>query len=156
MKKILSKTLVTCLVLQALYLASPSIAQAEEMTCPPPVPVVIDIRPGDQVTRINPSVKGLLPVAVLATEDFDASLFRPEMAHLGTGGMTMGCEGAEAVRWAYSDANHDGRVDLVIFFRIQDLSLTPGSSTTVMLMAHGTYNTMMIHIMGTESVIVKP
>ena len=155
MKKILSKILMTFLTLQVLSLTSPSVAHAEEMTCPPPVPVVVDIRPGDQVTRLNLSAKGLLPVAVLTTEDFDASLFTPQMAHLSAADMIMGCEGAEAVRWTYTDSNHDGFVDLVFFFRIQDLSLGPGS-TTVMLMAHGTYHTTMIHVMGTESIIVKP
>lgn len=155
MKKLLLRTLVTLLAIQALYLVSPTSAHAHEMTCHPHTPVVIDVKPGDSITKINLSARGLLPVAVLSTDTFDASLFSTEMAHLSDAGTAMGCEGAEAVRWNYSDVNGDGLLDLVFFFRVQDLDLTP-DSMAVMLMAHGSYEGTMIHIMGTETVIVKP
>ena len=155
MKKLLLRTLVTLLAIQALYLVSPSGVRAEEMLCHPHKDVVIDVKPGDRITKINLAARGLLPVAVLSTDTFDASLFSPEMAHLGDAGAAMGCEGAEEVRWNYSDVNGDGLLDLVFFFRVQDLDLTM-DSTAVMLMAHGPYAGTMIHIMGTEAVIVKP
>lgn len=153
--KQLSRILIIVLVLQVSFLVNPSSARAEEMTCPPPVPVVIDIKPGDGVNKINLSSRGLLPVAVLSTESFDASQFTPEMAHLSDASSGMGCEGAEAVRWRYEDVNGDGLVDLIFFFRVQDLNLT-SASTAVTLMAHGSYQGSMIHIMGTESVLIKP
>lgn len=155
MKRLLQKTMLTLLVLPALYLASPSAAWAGEMTCPIPIQVNIDVKPADSVNKINLSARGLLPVAVLSTDIFDASRFSPEMAHLSDAGTAMGCEGAEAVRWAYSDVNGDGRVDLVFFFRVQDLNVT-SSSTAVTLMAHGTYDSTTLHITGTDSVVVKP
>ncbi len=154
MKRLVSRTILLVLVLQALYLASPSIAHADEMTCTP-IPVVIDVKPGDSLNKINPSAKGLLPVAVLSTGTFDASQFAPEMAHLSDANSGMGCEGAQAVRWNYEDVNGDGLVDLVFFFKVQDLNLTT-STTAVMLMAHGSYGSTTIHIMGTDAVVVKP
>ena len=50
MKQLLLRTLLGLLVMPALFLANPSAVQAEEMTCPAPVPVVIDIKPGDSLT----------------------------------------------------------------------------------------------------------
>ena len=157
MKKLILRPLVIILVLQALYLVSPSTVYAQEETCPPPTPVSIDIKPADYPNKINLAANGLLPVAVLTTQDFDASLFTPEMAHLSDAAiaMTMGCVGAVAVRWNYADANGDGQLDLVFFFRIQDLNLI-SSSTAATLMAHGPYGSTVIHIEGTDSVLVKP
>ena len=155
MKNMYRKLLTVSLVLQALFLASPSAAHAQEMTCPPPVPVSVDVKPGDAVSKINLSSNGRLPVAVVSTPDFDAGMFMPMMAHLHDATAPMDCSGAAALRWNYSEVNGDGLVDLVFFFRIQDLALT-ASSTDVMLMAHGMYGGEEIHIMGMDAVIVKP
>ena len=152
MNNLYRKLLTVLLVLQALLLASPSAARAQEMTCPTPLPVSINVKPADAVNKINLTSRGLLPVAVLSTADFDASQFMPMMAHLHDATEPMDCSGAAAVRWAYSDVNGDGLVDLVFFFKVQDLSLT-SSTTEVMLMAH---NEEAIHIMGTDAVTVKP
>lgn len=154
MKNMYRKILTVSLVLQAFFLASPSAAHAQEMTCPPPVPVSVDVKPGDVVSKINLSSNGRLPVAVLSTLDFDASMLRPMMAHLHDATAPMDCSGA-ALRWNYSDVNGDRLLDLVFFFRVQDLALT-ASTTDVMLMAHGMYGGEEIHIMGMDAVIVKP
>ncbi len=147
------KIWIALLVLPALLLVRPSAVRAEEMSCNP-MPVVVDVKPGDTVNKINLSARGLLPVAVLSTQDFDASSFVPEMAHLNDAAAPMDCSGAEAVRWTYTDVNGDGLTDLVFFFRVQDLPLSP-NTTAVMLMAHGTYGGEALHIMGTDAVIVK-
>lgn len=155
MKNLMVRILITVLAVQTLLFASPLSVHAQEETCPPPTPVEIDIKPSDALNKINLSAKGLLPVAVLTTQDFDASNFTPEMAHLSDAAIAMSCVGAEAVRWNYSDVNRDGQLDLVFFFRTQDLNFT-ASTTTAMLMAHGTYNSIATHIVGTDSVLVKP
>jgi hypothetical protein len=77
------------------------------------------------------------------------------MAHLSDAATAMDCEGAMAVRWTYVDVNGDALTDLLFFFRIQDLNVTP-SSNAVTLMAHGSYNGTATHIHGTDSVQVKP
>jgi hypothetical protein len=154
MKKLMLKALILLLALQALFFVIPSYVQAQEETCLPTL-VMIDVKPGSDTNKINLSSNGLLPVAVLSTQDFDATLFTPKMAHLSDAAAPMGCAGAAAVRWNYTDVNGDGLVDLVFFFPIQDINLT-SSTTAVMLMAHGTYGSTVIHIEGTDSVLIKP
>lgn len=157
MKKLILSSLVAVLALPVWFLGGATAVHAEEMTCPDHTAVTVDIKPGDDPNKINLSANGLLPVAVLTTQDFDAGQFTPEMAHLSDASiaMTMGCVGADAVRWNYADVNDDGRLDLVFFFRIQELNLT-SSSTAATLMAHGSYGSTSIHIIGTDSVQVKP
>ena len=159
MKNLIKRAFVSFVAIQALFFASPSVTvHAQEETCPPPTPVTIDIKPGGYPNKINLTANGVLPVAVLSTEDFDAALFTPEMAHLSdaTIATTTECAGAMAIRWKYEDVNQDGQLDLIFFFRIQDLNFS-SSTIAATLMAHGTYDsTPMVHIVGTDSVQVKP
>jgi hypothetical protein len=154
----LSRISVVALLLGALAFPTWSPASAKKMTCPEHTPVTIDIKPGSYPNSITLSSLGLLPVAVLTTPGFDASQFSPEMAHLtdAANAMSNGCAGAMAVRWMRGDVNGDRLPDLVFFFKTQDLDLTP-SSTAATLMAHGVYGSLgTIHIIGTDSVKVKP
>jgi hypothetical protein len=157
MKKLIFGTLITTLVLQVLFFDNLSAVRAEEMNCPLPTYVTIDIKPGNSQNRIKLSSHGVLAVAVLTTQDFDASQFTPEMAHLSDASiaMTEGCTGAIEQRCSLDDENGDGRLDLVFFFRIQDLNLTL-SSTAATLMAHGSFSSVAMHIVGTDSVQVVP
>jgi hypothetical protein len=157
MKAMMCRVLVSVLCLAALFFPARSPVQAEPMTCPTHTPVVIDIRPGSPSNWINLSSGGVVPVAVLTTQDFDASQFIPEMALLtdATTALSMSCAGATAVRWIRADVNGDGRPDLVFFFKIQDLDLT-SSSTAASLMAHGIYGSTTVHILGTDSVEILP
>lgn len=157
MKALLFRIPVIALLLGALALPAWSSASADEMTCPEHTPVIVDIKPGSYPNRITLSSLGVVPVAVLSTPDFVASQFTPEMAHLSDAAtaMTNGCAGAIAVRWTRSDVNGDRLPDLVFFFSTRDLDLTP-SSTAAALMAHGAYGSTILHIMGTDSVKVKP
>ena len=153
MKNIIVKSLIFLLMFQALFLVSPSIVQAQE-ECLTPVMVEIDVKPVDDANKINLSSKGLLPVAVLTTDTFNAALFSPQMAHLSDSSAPMDCSSGLAVRWTYTDVNGDGRQDLVFFFKVQELNLTP-TTNSVTLMAHGPYDSTTIHIEGTDAVTVK-
>ena len=158
MRATLSRNSVIVLLLAALAFPAFSSARADEMTCPEHTPVTIDIKPGTFPNRITLLSFGVVPVAVLTTNDFDANQFTPEMAHLtdAANAMVNGCAGATAARWTRGDVNGDGLRDLVFFFNTQDLDLT-SSSTAATLMAHGVYGSLgTIHIMGTDSVKVKP
>lgn len=157
MKRLLVRGLIAALMVQVLFLGKPSAAHADEMTCPPPVPVTIDIKPGNSQNRIKLSSSGVLAVAVLTTQDFDATQFVPQVAHLNDANTLMAdtCSGASAVRWSLDDENGDGRLDLVFFFKIQDLNFTL-NTTAATLMAHGTYGGTTTHIEGTDSVRVVP
>lgn len=155
MKALILRILILGLVLHSLMFLGTSVVRAEEMTCPTPTSVTVDIKPGEVPNKINLSAKGMLAVAVLTSAGFDASQFTPEMAHLTDAALPMSCAGATAVRSKLEDVNKDGRPDLVFFFQTQDLNLTAGS-TAAMLMAHGSYGSVATHIMGTDSVQVKP
>ena len=157
MKKRMLSTLIAIVIVQVLFLGSPSAARADEMVCPPPTPVTIDIKPGNSQNRVKLSSHGVLAVAVLTTDNFDASQFTPEMAHLNDANtdMAQACAGASAQHWSLDDENGDGRLDLVFFFNIQDLNLTL-NSTAATLMAHGLTGGTEIHIEGTDSVQVVP
>jgi hypothetical protein len=155
MKRFSLQTLVILLLAGILPLFSWSAVRAEEMSCPTHAPVSIDIKPGSFPNRITLSSRGLVPVAVLASPDFEASRFVPEMAHLSDANTATMCAGAMPVRWKLDDVNQDGRLDLVFFFSTPDLDFTVNSSSAV-LMAHGSYNSTTLHIEGTDSVLVKP
>ncbi len=157
MNKLISRFLVAVLTLSTLSLTRPMVAHADTMTCPTPIPVTIDIKPGNSKNTVKLSSQGVLAVAVLTTSTFDASQFVPEMAHLNDANTPMAdsCTGASAVRWSLDDENGDGKLDLVFFFNIQDLNFTT-STTEATLMAHGSYSGNTIHIEGTDSVLVVP
>ncbi len=157
MKKPLLGIAISVLLLQVSLFASPLVAHADDMTCPTPVPVTIDIKPGNSKNTVKLSSNGTLAVAVLSTASFDATQFTPEMAHLNDANTPMAdtCSGASAVRWEWGDENGDGKLDLVFFFNIQDLNFTL-STTAATLMAHGTYEGATIHIQGTDTVNVVP
>ncbi len=147
------------LLLGAVLLPTWTPVQAGKMKCSP-IPVTIVIRPGDggPPATVDLSSQGLIPIAVLSDSNFDATQFSPQMVHVedATMATTMPCSGASAVRWTLEDVNKDGKLDLVFFFKTQELNLTT-SSTAATLMAHGLYTGgTTLHIMGTESVVVVP
>jgi hypothetical protein len=157
MKKLMLRIMIAVLVLQVLLFDNLSAVRADEMSCPPPTALTIDIKPGNSQNRIKLSSHGVLAVAVLSTQDFDASQFTPEMAHLSDSSMAMteSCTGAIAQRWSLDDENGDGQLDLVFFFKTQDLNLTL-SGTAATVMAHGSYASNAMHIVGTDLVKVIP
>jgi hypothetical protein len=80
--------------------------------------VQIDIKPGSDPNSINPNSKGVVPVAVLTTDDFDASTVDPD---------TVLFAGAMPLRWAVEDVDGDGDVDLLFHFKTQELDLDDNS-----------------------------
>ena len=155
MKTRLLRMLVLVLFFGALFFPTGSPVQADDMTCPTHTPVTIDIRPGSAANPINLGAQGVLPVAVLTTNDFDARQFDPEMAHLTDAAtdMALGCVGAMAERWVWDDVNGDRRPDLVFFFRISELNFT-SQTKAARFMAHGAYNGTTMHILGTDAVTI--
>ncbi len=157
MKKKVLQVIIFGLFLGSLAFYPAKTVQAADMTCPTPIPVTVDIKPGSDPNPISLSNVGMVQVAVMSTQDFDATQFNPQMAVLSDAviAMTNGCSGAMAVRWQLADVNGDRKKDLVFFFSLQDLNLSP-TSTAATLMAHGTYGLTTVHILGTDSVNVVP
>jgi hypothetical protein len=56
--------------------------------------VAVDIKPGSCPNPLNVRERGVLPVAILGTEDFDASQIDPASVEL---------EGVSPLRWAWED-----------------------------------------------------
>lgn len=76
--------------------------------------ITIDIKPGSCPNSINLGSKGVVPVAVLTSEQFDASRIDPA---------TMLFAGAAPLRWAIEDVEYDGDLDLIFLFKMQELDL---------------------------------
>jgi hypothetical protein len=80
---------------------------------------VIDIKPGSDPNSINLGSRGVVPVAVLTTNEYDATLIDPE---------TVLFAGASPVRWAVEDADGDGDMDLLFHFKTRELDLDENST----------------------------
>ena len=68
---------------------------------------------------INLGSKGVVAVAVLTTDDFDASTVDP---------VTLLFDDAFPLRWATEDVDSDGDKDLLLLFKTQELDLDEGST----------------------------
>lgn len=76
------------------------------------IPVNVDIRPDDYPNNINPMSRGRVPIAVLTTDDFDASSINLN---------TVIFLGATPVMDIIEDVDNDGDDDILFFFKIQEL-----------------------------------
>lgn len=75
---------------------------------------LIDVKPERDSATINLSSNGVIPVAMLGTDTFDATTVNVQ---------TISFSGASPVRTAFEDVNGDGRLDLMLHFRTQDTAL---------------------------------
>ncbi len=73
--------------------------------------ITIDIKPGDRSNVINPKSKGVIPVAILTTDSFDATTVEPATALFGPTGTE-----ARELKAAVEDVNGDRRPDMLLFF----------------------------------------
>jgi hypothetical protein len=87
-------------------------------SAPPALHVLIDIKPGDTPTTIEPGRQGMIPVAILTTKEFDAADVDPTT-------VTMGAAGTEATvfRSMLDDVDRDGDKDRMLLFRVQEMRL---------------------------------
>jgi len=80
--------------------------------------VSIDIKPGSDPNSINLKSKGVVPVALLATDALDLRTVDPE---------SVAFAGARAERWTWQDVDGDGDMDMLFHFTTQNLGLTQTS-----------------------------
>jgi hypothetical protein len=85
---------------------------------------LIDIKPGSDDNSINLKSKGVVPVAILTTEGFDAS-------SVDVGSVKFA--GASPVSWQLEDVDGDGNLDLLLHFRTQELTDLSQTSTSAVL-----------------------
>ena len=82
-------------------------------------------------------------MAVLTTDDFDASIVDPD---------TVEFAGASPVRWVMENVDGDGDLDMLFHFKTQDLNLD--ESSTEATLTGKTYGGVQIE--GTDAVNIVP
>ncbi|MEE8160884.1 MAG: hypothetical protein V3T61_04530 [Acidobacteriota bacterium] len=88
------------------------------------IEVTIDIKPGSDPNGINPANRGLIPVAVLTTDTFDALTVSPMTVRFGQSGAGMAHRSGHL-----EDADGDGDLDLVLHFRTQETGVQCGDTS---------------------------
>jgi hypothetical protein len=84
----------------------------------------IDIKPGSDPNSINLGSKGVIPVAILSSDDFDASTVDPLTVKLADAEVKV--KGKSGNVGSLEDVNGDGLLDLVVQVYIEGLALTAG------------------------------
>ncbi len=75
--------------------------------------VDIDIKPGSDLNPINPDSQGVVPVAILTTEDFDASTVDPDSIEIAGRGVAVRGKGNKSMAHL-EDVDGDGDIDLLV------------------------------------------
>ncbi len=82
----------------------------------------MDVKPGSWPNSINLKSKGVLPVAILTTDVFDATTIDPHSILVGSDpGFPIAHKDGHV-----EDVDKDGDLDLVLHFNVQELGLWPG------------------------------
>jgi hypothetical protein len=89
-------------------------------------PITIDIKPGDDPNDINPTGKQRIPVAVLATDTFDATQVDWKTVSFGSGEATEYHERAHI-----EDVDLDGDMDMVLHFDTPDTGIACSGATPI-------------------------
>jgi hypothetical protein len=87
-------------------------------------PVTIDIKPGSYPNSINLGSNGVVPVAILSTSDFDATLISADTVFLAGSGVAVRGKGNNTLAHE-EDVNADGLMDLVV--QVLTENLDPGT-----------------------------
>ncbi len=96
-----------------------------------PRPVEINLNPGSEDNQINLNSKGLVTIAVLTREGFDATTIDPATVRFAEAPVAV--RGAKAHLMAsIEDVDGDGNLDLVLHFQVQDLQLESGVTQAVL------------------------
>ena len=88
------------------------------------VEVAIDIKPGSFPNSINPKSKGKIPVAILTTDSFDATIVDPTTVLFGATGTE-----AAPVHSALEDVDGDGDTDMILHFKTQETGIQCGDTS---------------------------
>ena len=96
----------------------------------PFLPIPIDIKPGDANNTINLRSRGVIVVAILSTAEFGATTV--DLGRVTLAGAPVATQGRGTPMTSVADLNRDGRLDLLLHFRTQDLELDPASTEAVL------------------------
>lgn len=109
------------------------------------ITVEIDIKPGSGQNSVNPSSNGVIPVAILTTDDFDAATVDPDT-------VLFGPSEAAPVHCTFLGEGDDGGRDMLLHFRTQETGIEAGDTEATLTgkTIDGT------NIIGTDSVRIVP
>jgi probable HAF family extracellular repeat protein len=107
------------------------------------ITVMIDIKPGSVVNPINLKSKGVVPVAVIHTDEFDTARLDPA---------TVRFAGAAPLRWIQNDVDSDGDMDLLFHFSTKALALTRSSLAATL--TGSTFDG--VSVQGTDKIKIVP
>ncbi|MCB0130398.1 MAG: PKD domain-containing protein, partial [Caldilineaceae bacterium] len=88
-----------------------------------PLAVTIEIKPGEGATPINVRSKGVIPVTVFTTDEFDAMAVDPATLRFGPDGAQIAHKHGHL-----QDVNDDGRLDLLVHFATQESGIACGDT----------------------------
>ena len=110
------------------------------------ITIEIDIKPGSDPNSVNLG-KGVIPVAILTTADFDAASVNVTTVLFGKEG-----NGAAPVHYALEDVDDDGDTDMILQFKTQETGI--GESDTEATLTGQTLDGK--NFKGTDSVRIVP
>ena len=115
MKKVLFVCLAMALMISpAVMLAAPAAANGA-------IDIAVDIKPGSDSNPLNVNANGVLPVAILGTEDFDVMTVNASAVLLTWRGISS-VLGVSPLRWAWEDVNRDGFMDIGLKYSMEELA----------------------------------
>ena len=86
------------------------------------IEVLVDIQPGSESNSVNPRKKGVIPVAILGANDFDATQVDVSTVGFGTNEATPVHAGH------LGDVNYDGFIDLIVHFKAAETGIICGDT----------------------------
>lgn len=116
------------------------------------ISVDVDIKPGSYPNSINLGSKGLIPVAILSSEEFNAITVNPETVELSGAGVAI--RGKSDKYLAHEeDVNQDGLIDLIV--QVATENLDPDSFQDGFAIVTGTtYDGQ--DIKGSDEIVIVP
>ncbi len=125
---------------------APSICDNEEIEF---LFVEIDIKPGSDPNSINLQSEGVIPVAIITTPDFDASVV--DVATVTLSGASARLRGRSQKVGSLEDVDGDGDLDMVVQFEVQDTSNLRAVFSEAVLVGKTISS---VDIMGVDSIVV--
>jgi hypothetical protein len=88
-----------------------------------PIQAQMDIRPDSDSNTVNPRSEGVIPVAILTTETFDAQTVNSQSVRFGPSQVAIAHKTGH-----FEDVDNDGDVDLVLHFQTQETGIACGDT----------------------------